>query len=348
MCLSRRPCLKGLESSESRLAPSEQLVRRPRVRRLDTRSAWEPFPQVGTQRRELAAEAETPEKAGARLGRLAVHLGGADCGLLDLVDRHPFLLPDQLARALGWPPKWARRRRNRLIEMGFLRLVEPDELPEGLAKRELAELTEDGFALVAVQQGLARREAARYNGLIGTGLMRSIRARSSLLKHIDHTVGANDVFIRLIETARTRAKVGEDDALIEWRNAPMCCRGRVRPDGYGIYRHRGELYGFFLEYDRGTEKARDYRQKFAAYYDYRASGQFERDYDGFPTILVVTPDLGPEQRIARAICAVGFGQPPLPVLLTTLDRIKRTPGGLLGVVWRGPDSSTRRLWLVRP
>ena len=32
---------------------------------------------------------------------------------------------------------------------------------------------------------------------------------------------------------------------------------------------------------------RDYRAKFAAYYAYWASGHYERDYDGFPTLLVV-------------------------------------------------------------
>jgi hypothetical protein len=46
--------------------------------------------------------------------------------------------------------------------------------------------------------------------------------------------------------------------------------------------------------------ARDYRAKFAAYAAYRASGRFERDYDGFPTILVVTTDNAAEERIAHA------------------------------------------------
>jgi len=63
-------------------------------------------------------------------------------------------------------------------------------------------------------------------------------------------------------------------------------------DGYGLYRAGGRLYGFLLEYDRGTMRARDYRRKFAAYYRYRDTGRFQRDYTGFPTILVVTSGTG--------------------------------------------------------
>ena len=116
----------------------------------------------------------------------------------------------------------------------------------------------------------------------------------------------------------------------------LCARGRVRPDGYGLYRHAGRLYGFFLEYDRGTMRAGEYRTKFAAYHDASATGRFERDYDGLPTILVVTSGPGPERRIAGAIAACGVGRdPPLPVLLlTTTGRVESDRRGLLGPIWR--------------
>ena len=39
-----------------------------------------------------------------------------------------------------------------------------------------------------------------------------------------------------------------------------------------------------------AENSRDYREKFAAYHEYRSSGRFQLDYDGFPTILVITAD----------------------------------------------------------
>ena len=90
--------------------------------------------------------------------------------------------------------------------------------------------------------------------------------------------------VALLRTCRTR---GGDDALEEWRSAAACARGGFRPDGYGCYRRDGVRYGFFLEYDRGTERAREYAAKLRAYYRYRA-GRADRDYAGFPALLVVT------------------------------------------------------------
>jgi hypothetical protein len=66
-----------------------------------------------------------------------------------------------------------------------------------------------------------------------------------------------------------------------------------------MIRRHGETYGFFLEFDRGTMSARGYGAKWSGYYHYRESRAFERDYDGFPTILVVTSDNAAEERIAQ-------------------------------------------------
>jgi hypothetical protein len=118
-----------------------------------------------------------------------------------------------------------------------------------------------------------------------------------------------------------------------------------------MIRRGGALYGFFLEYDRGTMSARDYGEKWAAYYNYRDSGDYERDYDGFPTILVVTTNNTSEERIARSARAASVGRwQPLPLLLTCEWRISRDPAnphGLLGPIWRSPDDRTRRVWLSR-
>jgi hypothetical protein len=165
-----------------------------------------------------------------------------------------------------------------------------------------------------------------------------------------HTLGADDIFVRLVAAARALAAAGGDDALVEWRGPAACSRRHVRPDGYGIYRHAGQLYGFFLEYDRGTMSARDYRKKFAAYHAYWASRRFERDYDGFPTILVVAINDAAEKRIAAVVSAAAVGRPAgLPVLLTSEWRISGDPTnlhGLLGPVWREPDAEfhCRRRW----
>jgi hypothetical protein len=110
-----------------------------------------------------------------------------------------------------------------------------------------------------------------------------------------------------------------------------------------MIRRDGKRQGFFLEYDRGTMSARDYGEKWAGYYDYRDSRAFERDYDGFPTILVVTTDNASEERIARSARAAAVGRrPPLPLRLTCEWRIADDPSnadGLLGRIWREPDGS---------
>jgi hypothetical protein len=159
------------------------------------------------------------------------------------------------------------------------------------------------------------------------------------------------LFAGLHQTASRRAGMGRDDAVVEWRNGATCARGRVRPDGYGLYRLAGHHHGFFLEYDRGTMSARDYCEKLAAYHEYLASRRFARDYKGFPTILMVTTSNVAEERIAQAVRAAAVGRGcSLPVLLTCEWRIcadPQNPDGMLGQVWRepGPDGAHRRAWV---
>jgi hypothetical protein len=288
------------------------------------------------------------------LGRAALGLSAADRALLDLVGRHPFLSPARAAAVLGWPVVACRRRLGRLLAGDLLQRPRPGGDEAAGASARLLELTAGGLRLVASQQGLTLAAAVRANGLAGGGPDQPLGARRQLLAHLRHTLGADAVFVGLAALAHRTAA---GDALVEWRSAAACARGPMRPDGYGLYRHSGRLYGFFLEYDRGTMRARDYRRKFAAYHAYRAGGGFERDYDGFPTILVVTTDGAAEARIARAAGAAATGRESgLPVLLTCRWRLEdaRNPLGPLGPVWREARARgrERRVWplagAVRP
>jgi hypothetical protein len=325
-------------------AAASGLSQRIRLQRLRARQSRCPIPR-------LAGDAFAPPAKGPPsidcLGRVALCLAPSDRALLDLVGQHPLLSPADLAAALNWTPEWARARRNRLIAVRLIRLVGSDEIGER-AGLGLAELTVEGLQVVAAQQGLTLAAAVRHLGLVGGGPEPPIGARRQVLKNLEHTLGVNATFIGLYRVARKLAERGYDDAVVEWRGAAACSHHRIRPDGYGIYRHRGQLCGFFLEYDRGTMSGRDYREKFAAYYDYRAAGHFEQEYEGFPTILVVTSDPGPEERIAKAVRAVAVGRGHrLPVLLTTLGRIATDEHGPLGPVWREPWTTVRRGWLVQ-
>jgi hypothetical protein len=279
------------------------------------------------------------------LGRAALVLSASDRELLDCVGRHPFLPSPSLATVLDTSAAALRRRRDRLVGQGLLRLL--GKVRGAARDRQPVELTVAGLTVVAAQHGLTLGAAIRARGLAGGGPEHPVGARGLLLQHLDHTLEADDIFVRLIAVARRRVAGGWDDALVEWWSAAACCRPPIRPDGYGVYRHAGRLHGFFLEYDRGTMSARDYHQKLGAYYAYWASGRYERDFDGFPTILVVTSDKAAEDRIARAalVAAVGRG-PALPLLLTYRWRIedRRNPLGLLGPIWRDSASTVRRSW----
>lgn len=170
------------------------------------------------------------------------------------------------------------------------------------------------------------------------------------MRQLAHTLGTDGVFISLIDMARRLQATGSDDALIDWQNATACTRGRLRPDGYGMYRRDGRLHGFFVEYDRGTMSVEGYRRKFGAYIEFLTSGRFVREYDGFPTILVVTTDERAEERIAHAAGAVvAEASLSLPILLTSQTRWNdpQNATGLLNSIWRDTDAGAmeRRCWL---
>jgi hypothetical protein len=94
-------------------------------------------------------------------------------------------------------------------------------------------------------------------------------------------------------------------------------------------------------------------RSFEPIYWYRDSGQAARDYEGFPTLLFVATDPNAEQRIADAAYRAWFirRSEPLPVLITTTDRITGDREGILGRVWRTsaparvPTGVDREYWL---
>jgi len=209
--------------------------------------------------------------------RVALRLSPADYALLALVAAHPFLPLDGLATVLNSSIASTRRRRNRLSTMGLIRLLTAEESGDEAA-RQLPELTAEGLGLVAAYHGLTLVVAIRELGLVGGGADQPLGARRPLLRQLAHTMGADDIFVRLYRTAAGMRKAGGDDALLEWQNATSCSRRHLRPDGYGLYCRGGWLHHFFVEYDRGTMRQHGYHKKFAEYYRYGVSGRYERDY----------------------------------------------------------------------
>ena len=131
----------------------------------------------------------------------------------------------------------------------------------------------------------------------------------------------------------------------------MAQRGRLRPWSsetrrVWVIRLRQRDHGFFLEFDRGTVRAGPLRAKFAAYHRYLASARAARDFDGPPSILVVTAGPPAEDRVVDAVLAAEVGQPRrLPLLVTTVGRLITAEHGPFDCVWRIPGGhNDRRAW----
>jgi hypothetical protein len=265
--------------------------------------------------------------------------------VIDLVGRHPFLSTENLAAMLGRDVQWARRKRSALVKGGMLRMVPAGEASRrALTERGLLEVTRAGLEVLTGYLGLRLGEAVRRHGLAGGGPANPVGARESLFKHLEHTLGADDVFASVARAAASHPGGG---ALVEWRGAAACALGWFRPDGYGLVRLGREHHGFFLEFDRGTMRADRLRAKFVAYYRYRFSRHARAAFAGFPVLLIVTTGPGAEMRLVRALRAADMGQDPrLSALLTTTGFLESVWGGPLGAIWRtAGDATRRRAWV---
>jgi hypothetical protein len=307
---------------------------------------------------ERDVKSGSDSRRGAARGGRERAPGRAREQLLHLVGRHPFLTVVQLAQLLGTTTKRIRRLEDDLVTRGWLRHVELEDLQPGsiglncadIGRLGLVEITLAGRRQLASWLGLDSTTAARYHGLIGEARS-SWGRRRRLLRSLAHTLGANAVFVAFALAAEMVYRLGGTDRFAQWRGAAACERGHCKPDGYGCYVRDGVKHGFFLEYDRGTESARKYSSKLHAYYRYRDSGAARRDYDGFPTVLFVTTEAGAEWRMADQAHRVWFTRSgePLPILITTTDRIREHDEGVLGPIWRTPGSEAeveRRYWLT--
>jgi hypothetical protein len=260
--------------------------------------------------------------------------------MLDLLARHPLLTSDQIGALLDTSHRRVSALQMGLVRRGWLKQLKTDAsvLNPTTGRLRLFELTLAGTRQSLRRLGLQSTEAARHHGY----LAHSSRVRRRMLRHLAHTVGANQFFVDLVLAARRVTRAGGDDSLLEWRSAAACARGRCRPDSFGCYRRGDARCGFFLEYDRATERPREYAAKLDAYYRFRDTGAAAREFVSFPTVLVISTSVRAEDQIAYQayLAAERNGGRPLPVLLTTTDLVRVTVFGILGPVWRTPSPAT--------
>jgi len=281
-----------------------------------------------------------------------------DLALLELIGRHPFLSMPEVEALQG---RSARDRCQRLWAHHLIGAVPfPSRLEQvhhgrtpgaingvgSLATLGL-ELTGTGLEILATNHGLPAYLMGKHLGLAASGGPRSVvKCRRQLLRTLDHTRAVNRLYVRWMKDCGRRQAHGWDDTVVRWLPAAACGGPLVRPDAFLVYRRAGQRHGAFVEYDRGTERKREYRRKFRAYWEFHDTRAYRRDYDGFPTVLMVAVDKQAEDRIVKVLIGMGFGRSNLPLLISNEQRIKDDPAGLLGYVWRGsePTFSARCDW----
>ena len=269
--------------------------------------------------------------------------GGARAAL-DVIGRHPFLPMSSLREVVRGNRRRALMWRNELVRRGLIRILAREEVPTNVATEgELLEATVRGLTMLAGSMGLSLSMAVRHHGLAGGGPMTPVGTRRALHAKMAHTVGTDGVFVTIARSARAR----REGALLEWRNAAACARGRMRPDGYGLLRLGPREYGFFVEFDRGTVHPRALRAKFAAYFRYLSTPIAVRDFHGFPITFVITSGPAGEQRITDAVRAVSGGaEIQFPILVTTTGWLESNPGAVWERIWLDPIHARRRVWPV--
>ena len=144
-----------------------------------------------------------------------------------------------------------------------------------------------------------------------------------------HTVGANDLFVRLVAAARDRP----DAELSTWWGERYCSDRLgevVRPDGLGVWHEGGTAVPFCLEYDRGSEQLSRLTKKAGDY------ARLEVAWGVAFWLLVLVP--GPRREVGARCALSGQG---LAVAATTQAIAVRPTGAIWAPL--GADGTRVRL-----
>jgi hypothetical protein len=210
-------------------------------------------------------------------------------------------------------------------------------------------LSELGLKLLASRDGVPSRRYARY-GIVAAlipGKKRGGRL-GTLLRQLDHTVGVNRFFVRLIQDG---ARGGR--RLVRWLSASEAAHrftyGEathwLRPDGAGDVHFQGRVQRFYLEWDRGKVKWPDLVEKCRSYAMYFAAlGRRGTELIATPRALVVTVSPQREEAIWKVL-QMSFAEVGIPptLFLTSVDALVERVGPF-GPAWRSCGASERVLW----
>ncbi len=297
---------------------------------------------------EPAGETARGHSSRERLAALSLVTSPTEQRALEWLGHHPLLSTDDLAVTLRVSGQLAARLLDNLAGYGLVQSTDKALEDEASPPRRYY-LTDLGLKLLAARDGVPPRRYARY-GIVAASMPKKQGGGrlETLVRQLDHTVGVNRFFVRLIADG---AKNGP--RLIRWLSASEAAHrftyGEVthwlRPDGAGDVYWQGDVRRFYLEWDRGTVKLPDLVEKcqlYAAYYASLARKQI--DGRSLPDVLVVTTSPVRENVIRRALDSAleEVSRPPALFLTSVAPLFHRL--GPFGVVWHDADGSARRRW----
>ncbi len=296
-----------------------------------------------------AGETARTRSGRERLAALSLVTGTTEKRALEWLGHHPLLSAHDLAVILRVSGQLAARLLDNLARYGLVQSTDKALENEAAPPRRYY-LTDTGLKLLAARDGVPPRRYARY-GIVAASMPKKQGGGrlETLLRQLDHTVGVNRFFVRLMADG---AKNGP--RLIRWLSASEAAQkftyGEVthwlRADGAGDIYWQGKIRRFYLEWDRGTVKLPDLVEKCRLYAAYYASlvrtGVPEPNR---PATLVVTSSPVRESVLWRTILTASDEVAASPCrLFTTVDALIGRAGPL-APVWRGSDSSQRSFWL---
>jgi hypothetical protein len=232
-----------------------------------------------------------------------------DLAMAHLIAEHTVLTTPQLATIFFNSPITCQHRLQTLRKIGFL-------------GRFVRNHPSQPRPLCWVSGPLSARYVAMVRGDTVPTLkaIREQQERVMSNPSLDHLIGANEFFVKLLAYARSR----ETTRLARWwpERIASARYGGVRPDGHGVWEADGRQVGFFLEYDTGTEPLGKLVGKLTKYRQLINSGG-----PVYP-VLFVLPNRIREQNLHRKLAA---GLDPGVVVATTSPEAGTDPAG---PVWK--------------
>ncbi len=254
--------------------------------------------------------------------------------ILDCLGRHPLLTEPELATVLRVQARVANLALERTLKNGLIARFGTTAWPHYC-------LTATALGLLAARDEVPVRRYSRHSSL--TALPGGHGGRlPTLLHQFEHTVGTNSFFMSWL-----RHVPAGGPCLVTWLNAAESAvrldtagsRRWLRPDGSGTVLADRCARGFFLEWDRATERLPVIAFKLAGYAEYFRS-QSVRGKDT-PALLFVTTTPHREELVWRVGLATA-AQSNDHLMTTTASLLDRF--GPFGAVWRSQAQQHRTRW----